>query len=207
MRDLEIRGAGNMLGAEQSGHIAAVGFDLYCQLVTEAVGELKGEPSPAPVEVTIDVPVDAYLPSDYVARDDVRMEAYRRLAAVSTPADVDDIRDEWQDRYGPPPAPAAALLDVARLRAECVRTGVRSLSVQRGVARLTGLELRESQKIRLRRLVSGAVAKPDGDVAIPVSGSGAGVCSTLVDVLRELIPADEGAPDPGSPPKPHVSVG
>src|SRR5262249_51129452 len=108
MRDLEIRGAGNMLGAEQSGHIAAVGFDLYCQLVTEAVGELKGETPPAPVEVTIDVPVDAYLPTDYLARDDVRMEAYRRLAAVTSPADVDDIREEWQGPDRPPPAPARA---------------------------------------------------------------------------------------------------
>src|SRR5262249_57006654 len=107
-------------------------------------GEVGGGPRRAQVEVTMDVPVDAYLPSDYVARDDVRMEAYRRLAAVTTPADVDDIRDEWEDRYGPPPAPAAALLDVARLRAECVRTGVRSLSVQRRVARLPGLSLRES---------------------------------------------------------------
>jgi transcription-repair coupling factor (superfamily II helicase) len=194
MRDLEIRGAGNMLGAEQSGHIAAVGFDLYCQLVTEAVGELKGEAPPEPVEVTIDVPVDAYLPTEYMSRDDVRMEAYRRLAAVTTPADVDDIRDEWHDRYGPPPPPAAALLDVARLRAECVRTGVRSLSVQRGVARLLGLEPRESQKIRLRRLVSGAVAKADGEVAIPVAGSGAAVCTALVELLDELIPAEEAAP-------------
>src|SRR5881396_1773440 len=106
MRDLEIRGAGNLLGAAQSGHIAAVGFDLYCQMVTEAVGELKGEPVSEPVEVTIDVPVDANLPRDYVARDDVRMEAYRRLAAVTTAADVDDVRAEWNDRYGPPPAPA-----------------------------------------------------------------------------------------------------
>jgi transcription-repair coupling factor (superfamily II helicase) len=194
MRDLEIRGAGNMLGAEQSGHIAAVGFDLYCQLVTEAVGELKGETPPEPVEVTIDVPVDAYLPTEYLSRDDVRMEAYRRLAAVTSPADVDDIRDEWQDRYGPPAGPAAALLDVARLRAECVRTGLRSLSVQRGVARITGLELRESEKIRLRRLVPGAVAKADGEVAIPVSGSGAELCARLVELLAELVPADEAAP-------------
>ena len=103
MRDLEIRGAGNLLGTSQSGHIAAVGFDLYCQMVTEAVGELKGEPVPEPVEITIDVPVDANLPREYVARDDVRMEAYRRLAAVTTIEDVDDIRAEWEDRYGPPP--------------------------------------------------------------------------------------------------------
>jgi len=207
MRDLEIRGAGNLLGAEQSGHIAAVGFDLYCQLVTEAVGELKGEPVPEPVEVTIDVPVDAYLPTDYVSRDDVRMEAYRRLAAVTIPADVDDIREEWNDRYGPPPVPAAALLDVARLRAECVRIGARSVSVQRGIARITGLELRESQKIRLRRLVSGAVAKADGEAAIPVSGAGSAVCTTLVELFEELIPVETEASVTGSPPKPPVSVG
>jgi transcription-repair coupling factor (superfamily II helicase) len=194
MRDLEIRGAGNLLGAEQSGHIAAVGFDLYCQLVTEAVGELKGEPPVQPIEVTIDVPVDAYLPTDYVVRDDVRMEAYRRLAAVTSPDDVEDIRAEWHDRYGPPPPAAIALLDVARLRAECVRAGVRSVSVQRGIARLLGLDLRESQKIRLRRLVPGAVAKSDGEVALPVRGEGSAVCGALVELLAELLPAEETAP-------------
>ena len=103
MRDLEIRGAGNLLGAEQSGHIAAVGFDLYVEMVTEAVGELTGEVREHPAEVQIDLPVTAHLPGDYIARDDVRMEAYRRLAAVTTPADVDDVRAEWEDRYGPPP--------------------------------------------------------------------------------------------------------
>ena len=126
MRDLEIRGAGNLLGQAQSGHIAAVGFDLYCQMVTEAVGELKGEPVPEPVDITIDVPVDANLPRDYVQRDDVRMEAYRRLAAVTLDDDVDDVRNEWEDRYGPPPPSAVALLDVASLRVECVRLGIRT---------------------------------------------------------------------------------
>ena len=130
MRDLEMRGAGSLLGESQSGHIAAVGFDLYCQLVTEAVAELKGEPVPEPLDITVDLPVDANLPRDYVSRDDVRMEAYRRLAAVTDAADVDDIRAEWEDRYGAPPPPAAALLDVARLRAECVRVGVRSVTVR-----------------------------------------------------------------------------
>jgi transcription-repair coupling factor (superfamily II helicase) len=194
MRDLEIRGAGNLLGAVQSGHIAAVGFDMYTELVTEAVGELTGKRPPEPVEVTIDVPVDAYLPDGYVARDDVRMEAYRRLAAVMSPADVEDILAEWQDRYGSPPPPAAALLDVARLRAECVRTGVHSVSVQRGIARILGLDLRDSQKIRLRRLVPGAVAKADGEVAVPVSGDGATVSATVVEMLADLIPADEATP-------------
>src|SRR5262249_5157117 len=159
MRDLEIRGAGNLLGAAQSGHIAAVGFDLYCQMVTEAVGELKGEPRQEPLEITVDLPVDANLPREYVTRDDVRMEAYRHLAAVVAPADRGAIRSEWEDRYGPPPPPAVALLDVARLRAECARLGIRAITVQRNTARITGLALRESQKVRLRRLVPKSVAK------------------------------------------------
>jgi len=193
MRDLEIRGAGNLLGESQSGHIAAVGFDLYCQMVVEAVGELKGDPVPQPTELTIDVPVDANLPREYVARDDVRMEAYRRLAAVTTPEDVEDIREEWVDRYGPPPESAAALLDVARLRAECVRVGVTAVTVQRNQARITGLALKESQKVRLRRLAPKAVAK-DAEIVVPVAGTPAAVAPTLVDLLAELIPApDESA--------------
>jgi transcription-repair coupling factor (superfamily II helicase) len=194
MRDLEIRGAGNLLGGEQSGHIAAVGFDLYCQMVTEAVGELTGEAPPAPVEVTIDVPLDAHLPLDYVARDDVRMEAYRRLAAVTAPADIEDIRAEWADRYGPPPPPAEALLEVARLRAECVRVGIRSVSVQRGTARIVGLALPESKKLRLRRLVPRAVAKEGDEVVVPLAANGASVPGALVELFRELVPVDEGAP-------------
>jgi transcription-repair coupling factor (superfamily II helicase) len=190
MRDLEIRGAGNLLGQAQSGHIAAVGFDLYCQMVTEAVGELKGEPVAEPVEITVDVPVDANLPRNYVERDDVRMEAYRRLAAVTEPADVEDIRAEWEDRYGPPPPPAVALLDVARLRVECVRLGIRSVTVQHGTARIVGLTLRESQKVRLRRLVSRAVAKDDGEVVVPVVVPAREVASALVDLLAELIPEE-----------------
>jgi transcription-repair coupling factor (superfamily II helicase) len=193
MRDLEIRGAGNLLGAAQSGHIAAVGFDLYCQMVTEAVGELKGEPVVQPVDITIDVPVDANLPREYVARDDVRMEAYRRLAAVTTTDDVDDLRAEWEDRYGPPPAPAAALLDVARLRVECVRLGIKSVTVQRGTARVVGLTLRESQKVRLRRLAPKSVAK-DNELVVPVAAKPAEVAAALVALLEELIPAvDEPA--------------
>ena len=105
MRDLEIRGAGSLLGAEQSGHIAAVGFDLYVEMVTEAVGELTDALPEIPETVQIDLPVTAHLPADYIARDDVRMEAYRRLAAVTTADDVDDVVAEWTDRYGPPPPP------------------------------------------------------------------------------------------------------
>ena len=85
MSDLEIRGAGNLLGRDQSGHIAAVGYDLYVRLVAEAVSELKGEPVRLPVEITVDLPVDAFLPPEYVEREDLRLEAYRRLAEVREP--------------------------------------------------------------------------------------------------------------------------
>ncbi|MSO78904.1 MAG: transcription-repair coupling factor [Acidimicrobiia bacterium] len=189
MRDLEIRGAGNLLGGEQSGHIAAVGFDLYCQMVTEAVGELTGEVPPEPVEVTIDLPLDAHLPRDYVARDDVRMEAYRRLAAVTEPTDVEDVRTEWIDRYGPPPPPAEALLDVARLRAECVRVGVRSVVVGGGAARIRGLQLRDSQKVRLNRLAPGSKASTE-EVLVPLKTAPHETAAALTALLAELIPAD-----------------
>src|SRR5689334_16177955 len=168
MRDLEIRGAGNLLGGEQSGHIAAVGFDLYVEMVTEAVGELTGTAPEEPEEVQIDVPVTANLPRDYIARDDVRMEAYRRLAAVTTLADVDDIRAEWDDRYGPPPPAAEALLDVARLRAACLRLGIRAVAVQKGHARFDGWQMRKSQEARLKRLVARAQVLPDA-VVVPVA--------------------------------------
>jgi transcription-repair coupling factor (superfamily II helicase) len=115
------------------------------------------------------------------------MEAYRRLAAVTATDDVDDIRDEWEDRYGPPPASAVALLDVARLRVECVRLGIRSITVQRNTARIVGVSLKESQKVRLRRLVSKAVAKDD-ELVVPVAAAPAEVATALVDLLRDLLP-------------------
>jgi transcription-repair coupling factor (superfamily II helicase) len=193
MRDLEIRGAGNLLGAEQSGHIAAVGFDLYVEMVTEAVGELTGEVRAEPVQVEIDVPVTAHLPTDYIGRDDVRMEAYRRLAAVTTTADVDDVRAEWEDRYGPPPPPAEALLDVARLRVAAIGLGIRAISVQRGHARLDGWQLRKSQEVRLKRMIARAQVLPDA-VVVPVQPSAEmSITQALLRLLNEISPP-EAAP-------------
>ena len=195
MRDLEIRGAGNLLGGAQSGHIAAVGFDLYCELVTEAVGELKGEKTVAPFEVVLDLPLDAHLPRSYISRDDVRMEAYRRLAAVERHRDVEDVRTEWLDRYGPIPPPAEALLGAARLRAECVRARATSISVQKGIARIDGLVLLESRKVRLKRLYPKAVVKDGGEIAVPLGVSAEGVADVLVELLEELVPV-EAATEP-----------
>jgi transcription-repair coupling factor (superfamily II helicase) len=187
MRDLEIRGAGNLLGADQSGHIAAVGYDLYVQMVTEAVAELKGEVPRLPAEVKLELPVHANLPKDYVSREELRLEAYRRLAAVTTETEVDDLRAEWVDRYGPVPGPAEALLSVARLRAECVRTGVRELTVAKNVARLLPLRLKTSQTMRLARLAKGAVYKDDlAQIVVPLR-PGTDPAPFLVDLLRQLV--------------------
>ncbi len=116
MRDLEIRGAGNILGNQQSGHIAAVGYELYCQLLDNSVRELKGQARRAPLEVTVDLPWTAYLPRDYVAGQRQRIEAYRRLARVRGLDRLEDFRQELRDRFGPPPEPAEWLLRLAELR-------------------------------------------------------------------------------------------
>ena len=129
MRDLEIRGAGNLLGTGQSGHVAAVGYDLYVQMVTDAIAELNGVVAEEPDEIGLELPIAAYLPEDYLGREDLRLDAYRRLAAVTTPDEVAEIEAEWVDRFGAVPSPAAALLGVARLRAECVRVGVTDVTV------------------------------------------------------------------------------
>ncbi|MFN2506677.1 MAG: transcription-repair coupling factor, partial [Acidimicrobiales bacterium] len=191
MRDLEIRGAGNLLGPSQSGHIAAVGYDLYVQMVAETVAELKGEPVREPAEVRLDVPVDANLPPDYVAREEQRLEAYRRLATVTSLAEVEDIRTEWVDRYGPPPEPAEALLRVARLRAECARLGVREVNVSRGVARLGPISLLTSQRIRLQRLIRDAVYKEDlAQLVVPIPRT-ADPAEALTVLLGALVPAEQ----------------
>jgi transcription-repair coupling factor (superfamily II helicase) len=193
MRDLEIRGAGNLLGESQSGHIAAVGYDLYCQMVTEAVAEMKGEPIKQPAEIKLDVPTDAYLPADYVTKEELRLEAYRRLADVTTQADVDDIRTEWEDRYGPLPAPAEALLTVGRLRAQCHRLGITEMQITGskatgGQARLSPLELKLSETMRLKRVSKGAIVKEDlRQLVVPIP-RGQDPAAFLVAFLDELIP-------------------
>jgi transcription-repair coupling factor (superfamily II helicase) len=202
MRDLEIRGAGNLLGTGQSGHIAAVGYDLYCQMVSEAVAELKGEPLREPAEIKLDVPLDANLPKDYVTKEELRLEAYRRLAAVTSEAEVADIRAEWEDRYGPLPPAAGSLLDVARLRAECARLGIREVAMVKGggvtgagsVARLSPVSLKTSAQIRMKRLAPKAVFKEaDRLLVVPVP-SKAHPTQTLVDLLRALVPPEPAEP-------------
>jgi transcription-repair coupling factor (superfamily II helicase) len=191
MRDLEIRGAGNLLGEAQSGHIAAVGYDLYCQMVIEAVAEMKGEPIAQPSEIKLDVPTDAFLPADYVTKEELRLEAYRRLAAVTTESEVADIRAEWEDRYGPLPEPADALLMVGSLRAECHRLGITDMQITVNQARLSPIELKLSESMRLKRLARDAILKEDQRQLVVPIARGKDPAMFLVSFLRELIPRSD----------------
>lgn len=161
MKDLEIRGAGNLLGGEQSGHIEGVGFDLYVRMVGEAVANYKGEGEEAPAEVKIELPVDAHLPHDYVPGERLRLEAYRKLAQVKDESELAEIRAELVDRYGEPPAPVQTLLEVARLRTVARAAGIADIGVQGKMIRFAPVEgLRESQQLRLNRLYPGVIVKP-----------------------------------------------
>ena len=201
MRDLEIRGAGNLLGTGQSGHIAAVGYDLYCQLVTEAVAELKGEVTEEAPEITVEVPVDAHVPDDYIPREELRLEAYRRLAAATTEEIVDDIRAEWIDRYGPVPEPAEALLAIARLRVECLRIGITELAVSKGpgfggpnwVAKMSPVTMRMSKAVRLDRLYKGSLYKEEQRQLHLALKTKKDAPEFLVQALGDLFPAEQPA--------------
>ena len=159
MKDLEIRGAGNLLGGEQSGHIAGVGFDLYVRLVGEAVAEYRGEKEEETTEIKVDLPVDAHLPHGYIPGERLRLEAYRALAAATSDQAVDAVRAELLDRYGSMPAPVESLLAVARFRALARSYGVTEVSLQGSVVRFSPVVLRESQELRLQRLYPHAVYK------------------------------------------------
>ncbi|MFE2542553.1 transcription-repair coupling factor [Actinacidiphila glaucinigra] len=166
MKDLEIRGAGNLLGGEQSGHIAGVGFDLYIRMVGEAVADYRtaleeggGEAEEAPLEVKIELPVDAHVPHDYAPGERLRLQAYRSIAAVNSEEDIKAVREELTDRYGKLPEPVENLLLVAGLRLLARRLGVSDITLQGSNVRFSPVELRESQELRLNRLYPRTVVK------------------------------------------------
>ncbi|MFJ5632514.1 transcription-repair coupling factor [Streptomyces goshikiensis] len=173
MKDLEIRGAGNLLGGEQSGHIAGVGFDLYIRMVGEAVADYRaaidgGAEEEPPLEVKIELPVDAHVPHDYAPGERLRLQAYRAIASANSEADVKAVREELTDRYGKLPEPVENLLLVAGLRMLARACGVGDITLQGPNVRFGPVELRESQELRLKRLYPGAVLKPaTSQVLIP----------------------------------------
>ena len=170
MKDLEIRGAGNLLGGEQSGHIADVGFDLYVRLVGEAVSEFRQDGS-APeetVEVKIELPVEAHLPHDYVPSERLRLEMYKRLAEVRSDDDVATLREELVDRYGEPPVEVTRLLAVASFRARCRQAGITEVTLAGKHVRFHPVELPDSRVVRLQRLYPKSLVKaPVSTMLVP----------------------------------------
>jgi transcription-repair coupling factor (superfamily II helicase) len=160
MKDLEIRGAGNLLGGEQSGHIAGVGFDLYVRMIGEAVSELKGDGPAEKPEVRAELPVNAHIPHDYVPGERLRLEAYTRIAAIDSQEDVNAVRDELSDRYGDLPEPVLNLLEVARLRTAARRAGLTDITAAGSHIRFAPVELPDSRQVRVQRLYPKTVLKP-----------------------------------------------
>ncbi len=171
MRDLELRGAGNLLGEDQSGHIEGVGFDLYLRMVGEAVQAFKGEMPELEPLMRIDIPVDANIPDDYIASERLRLEMYKQIAEIRTDEDIDGVRAELLDRYGELPEQVEALLGVAHLRNRARAAHVEEIVPAGKYVRFAPVVLPESRKLRLQRLYPGSqirdgfiqVPKPDGD--------------------------------------------
>ena len=197
MKDLEIRGAGNLLGTGQSGHVASVGYDLYCQMVNEAVLEASGVQEVATIEIRVEMPVDAYLPENYVARSDLRLEAYRKLASAGEtpdPSKVEEVRQEWQDRYGPIPEEAERLLAIGYLRTLCVERGIKEVTVTKRrnmnsgfLARCSPVSLPFSKQTRLERLHPEAYLKESSaELQIPIPEENP--VGVLSECLEDLVP-------------------
>ncbi|MEO9248361.1 transcription-repair coupling factor [Citricoccus nitrophenolicus] len=204
MKDLEIRGAGNLLGGEQSGHIAGVGFDLYLRMVGEAVADFKGDQDTAPAEVKVELPVNAHLPHDYVPGERLRLEAYRNLAQANDDAAVDAVVEELRDRYGELPEAAENLVAVARFRNAARAAGVTEVMLMGPNVKFGPAELPESREMRLKRMYKGASVKPALKAALiprpktaPVGGKDL-VDLPLLDwaaqVLKAIFLPDTAAP-------------
>ncbi|WP_433783208.1 transcription-repair coupling factor [Actinomycetospora sp. CA-101289] len=196
MKDLEIRGAGNILGAEQSGHIAGVGFDLYMRLVGEAVEAFKahagagGADEEPLAEVRVDLPIDAHVPHDYVDTERLRLDVYRKIAEADDGAALDAVREELVDRYGEPPTPVTNLLAVAAFRHACRAHGITEVAGQGNQIRLAPVDLLDSAQMRLKRLHPRAQYKPASrtlSLPRPVAGQdGRGPVRMGAAPLRDL---------------------
>ncbi|HEY1530322.1 MAG TPA: transcription-repair coupling factor, partial [Galbitalea sp.] len=160
LKDLEIRGAGNLLGGEQSGHIAGVGFDLYLRMIGEAVSAFRGDVAEGQTELRLELPVDAHIPEEYVESERLRLEAYQKLSTASAPTSsegqIDEVRDELADRYGDPPQQVVNLIAVSRLRRAAVKAGLSEVVAMGTNLRVAPATLADSVQVRLQRMYPGA---------------------------------------------------
>ncbi|WP_164233346.1 transcription-repair coupling factor [Microbacterium hydrocarbonoxydans] len=170
LKDLELRGAGNLLGAEQAGHIAGVGFDLYLRMIGEAVATFRGEDVETGQELRLELPLDARIPEDYIDSERLRLEAYQKLSAASAATAKDDAIDlvieELADRYGTPPEEVAGLVAIARLRRRAARAGLTDVVAMGSNLRIAPARLEDSIKVRLQRLYPKAKLVAGGEALV-----------------------------------------
>ncbi len=209
--DLELRGAGNLLGGEQSGQIEAVGFDLYVQMLEQAVKELQGQEARPEVDTQIQLGIDVRIPATYIPEENQRLRMYKRLAQAEAAEEQEDALRELTDRYGPPPAPVQNLLEYSRLKQTCRQMGVEALERKRDALWLRFRQQAPIDADRLMRIVRetrGAQFTPQGVLKLPFAAQGtAAVMEATRVLLRELRPRTEGeTPDtigkPGSGKRP-----
>jgi transcription-repair coupling factor (superfamily II helicase) len=195
--DLELRGAGNLLGGEQSGHIEAVGFELYTQMLERAVRELKGEATSEEAETQLNLGLNIRIPAEYIPEENQRLRMYKRVAGVETEAQLNDVRGELEDRYGAPPAAVQNLLEYASLKLLCVRIGATAIERKRDLVSIKFHQNATIDPEKLARFVSsqrGAQFTPDGTVKFPLKSAGAAeVLSRLQRLLEELAAEPAGS--------------
>lgn len=194
LKDLEIRGAGNLLGAEQAGHIAGVGFDLYLRMIGEAVNAFRGEVAEGQTELRLELPVDAHIPEDYVDSERLRLEAYQKLSAASGPAakegQIDLVVEELVDRYGEPPEAVEHLVAISRLRRKAQLAGLSDVIATGTKLRIAPAKLPDSRRVRLERMYPGAKLFAQNDVILvpfPTPGGEAPGDADLIEWVSNLI--------------------
>jgi transcription-repair coupling factor (superfamily II helicase) len=190
MRDLELRGAGNLLGDEQTGHVAAVGFELYCELLAEAVADLQGQALPAVASaVRVDAAVDAYIPSTYVGMEAAKMDVHRRIALSGSEDDLRELESELADRFGVIPEPVANLIGIQAVRIALAPLGAVALSVRRERIALAGLTLGADDIRALRSAIPGllyAAAKRELSLRVPEGRTAMEAATNLVAGIFEV---------------------
>ena len=198
--DLELRGAGNLLGGEQSGHIEAIGFELYTQMLERAVREMKGEAAPDEAETQLNLGLNIRIPGDYVPEENQRLQMYKRVARVETESQLGDVGAELEDRYGPPPSAVRNLLDYASLKLLCMRVGVNAIDRKRETVTFKFRQNAAVDPEQLARFVSaqrGAQFTPDGMLKFGLKATAAEeVLRALRTVLERLATADTPATEP-----------
>jgi transcription-repair coupling factor (superfamily II helicase) len=187
MRDLEIRGAGNLLGSEQSGHIAAVGFEMYLKLLEEAVALAEGIPVEK-IEATpviVELAVDAYLPVDYIRDEIERVDLYRRASGVHTLVELDDLAEELTERFGEPPEPALNLLVLSRVKLLARELGATAVNYRSGTLSITGVTASAAANALVHKTTGGVVGGREG--RITVNGSILSPLELAEETLKALV--------------------